>query len=182
MIFEIKNYLWEKNGYKPKTYFDITLNNNIINVCIKSYETNIKYSQKGNRALVHNDSCVEMFCNFSPQNSEEYINFEFNPIGANHIAIGEGRMGRSFISDDDVEKLNIKASIQKDFWQIEFQITETFLNRYYNDINIKPGMKVKANFYKCGDKTDFPHYGCWNEVKSAVPDFHRPEYFKYVIL
>jgi hypothetical protein len=34
-----------------------------------------------------------------------------------------------------------------------------------------------ANFYKCGDDTSKRHYLSWNPVKTAKPDFHRPEYF-----
>ena len=38
-------------------------------------------------------------------------------------------------------------------------------------------MKLMTNFYKCGDETEFPHFGAWKEVAVPEPDFHRPEYF-----
>ena len=43
-------------------------------------------------------------------------------------------------------------------------------------------VSVRANFYKCGDKTAHPHFLSWNPVVSSKPDFHRPECFGELIL
>ena len=40
-----------------------------------------------------------------------------------------------------------------------------------------PGKLIRANFYKCGDDTAYPHYGMWRPFQSDKPDFHRPEEF-----
>ena len=47
-----------------------------------------------------------------------------------------------------------------------------------------PGVpeRLQCNFYKCGDKTDTPHFLSWNPVEVASPDFHRPEFFGELIL
>ena len=42
--------------------------------------------------------------------------------------------------------------------------------------------KLRANFYKCGDKTAHPHFLSWNPVGTPSPDFHRPEFFGELIL
>ncbi|MBF1073685.1 MAG: hypothetical protein HXL32_03115, partial [Prevotellaceae bacterium] len=39
------------------------------------------------------------------------------------------------------------------------------------------GRTVRANFYKCGDKTLNPHFLSWNAINSPSPDFHRPDCF-----
>ena len=36
---------------------------------------------------------------------------------------------------------------------------------------------IRANFYKCGDKTAHPHYLSWSPIDTPKPDFHRPEFF-----
>ena len=36
---------------------------------------------------------------------------------------------------------------------------------------------MRANFYKCGDKTLQPHFLSWSPIHSEKPDFHRPEDF-----
>ena len=37
--------------------------------------------------------------------------------------------------------------------------------------------RIRANFYKCGDKTAHPHFLSWSPVSTEKPDFHRPEFF-----
>ena len=41
---------------------------------------------------------------------------------------------------------------------------------------LKPGVKLRGNFYNC-DESIHPHFGTWNPVVAAQPDFHRPECF-----
>jgi hypothetical protein len=36
---------------------------------------------------------------------------------------------------------------------------------------------MRANFYKCGDKTKRAHFLSWNPIDIAKPDFHRPDFF-----
>lgn len=43
--------------------------------------------------------------------------------------------------------------------------------------DVRPGQRAAGNFYKCGDETEFPHYGAWSPVRTLSPDFHRPEFF-----
>jgi len=40
---------------------------------------------------------------------------------------------------------------------------------------------IRANFYKCADGTDSPHYVSWNPIQTESPDFHCPEYFGEMI-
>ncbi len=37
--------------------------------------------------------------------------------------------------------------------------------------------EIKANFYKCGDELQTPHFLSWNPIKIEKPDFHRPDFF-----
>ena len=39
------------------------------------------------------------------------------------------------------------------------------------------GMRMKGNFYKCGDHLQKPHFLSWNPIHVDRPDFHRPEFF-----
>ncbi|WP_350005689.1 carbohydrate-binding family 9-like protein, partial [Phocaeicola dorei] len=39
------------------------------------------------------------------------------------------------------------------------------------------GMVVRANFYKCGDELQKPHFLSWSPIKIEKPDFHRPDFF-----
>ena len=53
---------------------------------------------------------------------------------------------------------------------------------FVNNVNFSfTKLTANANFYKCGDETQKPHYLSWNPVKTSKPDFHRPEYFGKLI-
>ena len=39
------------------------------------------------------------------------------------------------------------------------------------------GKTVRANFYKCGDKLQTPHFLSWNPIGLEKPNFHCPEFF-----
>jgi len=43
-------------------------------------------------------------------------------------------------------------------------------------IRDRSGTVWRANFYRCGGKTD-TQYACWNPIGCEKPDFHRPEFF-----
>ena len=45
------------------------------------------------------------------------------------------------------------------------------------DYTLEPGRVIRANCYKCGDKTVREHYMMWNPTTSDTPDFHRPQDF-----
>ena len=68
------------------------------------------------------------------------------------------------------------------FWTVEYSIPFSFIEEYFGKLDIRPGFRFKGNFYKCGDETKYTHYGCWNPIKVASPDFHRPEFFGDLVL
>jgi hypothetical protein len=61
-------------------------------------------------------------------------------------------------------------------WSVAYRLPLALFAKLYGE-DIQPGRRAAANFYKCGDDTAVPHYGAWSPVKTASPDFHRPEFF-----
>jgi len=39
------------------------------------------------------------------------------------------------------------------------------------------GKTMRANFYKCGDKLQTPHFLSWAPIDLPKPKFHCPEFF-----
>ncbi|MBQ8016189.1 MAG: hypothetical protein IJ264_08415 [Clostridia bacterium] len=62
-------------------------------------------------------------------------------------------------------------------WGYEIFIPDSLVSSLYGVEHHTNECRMKGNFYKCGDGTDFPHYGAHFPVKTENPDFHRPEYF-----
>jgi Carbohydrate-binding family 9 len=178
----IDEYLWIKKDYQPKVEVRMCYTDKNLMVYFKSFEDEITIKYKNINDPVHKDSCVEFFVNLFPTKSEKYFNFELNAIGTIHVGFGE--LGnRSVISLDDIQKIEISTSVKEpvvgkynsDYWEVFCKIPISLFEKYY-DLKFEC-TKVKANFYKCGDETRFEHYGIWNHIESAKPNFHLPEYF-----
>lgn len=130
------------------------------------------------------DSCVEFFCQGA--GDAHYINFETNCIGRIKAS---RRLGRK----EDVTPLD-SATLSRieryasagsepfgerdgEFeWQVSLRIPLDIIFE-----NRKP-TAIRANFYKCADKSKKPHYVVWQRIEQDKPDFHRPEYFKELTL
>ena len=133
---------------------------------------------------VYEDSCVEFFFNPFPEDSGDYVNLEVNAAGVLLAQIGSGRRNRRSLAAGEVKGLEIWTSLNeegsdqvaKSDWQIGLKIPFSFFVDLYGRPVAFP-LKAKGNFYKCGDRTGRPHYGCWSPVQFWTPDFHQPAFF-----
>lgn len=180
-------YPWDKDGYKPRVEVRCLYDDQSLHVKFTAYEKSITVRHFHINEPVYKDSCVEFFINPRPEKDPRYLNFEINPLGVFLLEIGEGRNGRQKIID--VSDLSIRSSVDGEslhrysgeYWTIELLIPFAFLEKYYGPLEIDRGSKMAGNFYKCGDETPNPHYGCWNPIINETPDFHRPEFFGELI-
>ena len=143
-------------------------------VYLAAREQNIRAEYTFPPAPVHEDSCLEFF--FMPAGEERYLNFEINPNGCLHLGFGPDRQHReNVLPPDPRASFMIRTGRTKDGWEAEYRIPAAFLRQFYPAFECA-GI-LRANLYKCGDKTIHPHYLAWNPVGTPMPDFHRPEYF-----
>ena len=147
-------------------------------VALAAREKNIRAEYISPGSPVYEDSCMEFF--FMPEGEDNYMNFEINPNGCLYVGFGRERNGRKLIIPADPQDLfRILTKRSADGWEAGFRIPMMFLRQYYPDFDFK-GV-LKANVYKCGDKTEQPHYLAWNHIEAPAPDFHRPECFGEMI-
>jgi hypothetical protein len=66
-------------------------------------------------------------------------------------------------------------------WSLSYTLPFSLFETLYGS-RPNPGDTLRANFQKCGDKTQETHFGSWNPIRLSNPDFHRPEFFGYLIL
>lgn len=174
---------WEAFSYKPKVTFRIAHSNNHVWLRYYVEEQHILARKTETNSGVSRDSCVEFF--FDPHGDGYYYNFEFNCIGTVHLAYGPARKDRVFMDRESIERQIVtKSSLGKQpfeeksgsfRWEMTVIIPAAVLKQN-TGIQLK-GLRSKANFYKCGDDTQKPHYLSWNPVQTVSPDFHRPEFF-----
>lgn len=147
-------------------------------IALAAREKNIRAEYISPGSPVYEDSCMEFF--FMPEGEDSYMNFEINPNGCLYVGFGRERNGRKLIIPADPQDLfRIWTKRSSDGWEAGFRIPMMFLRQYYPDFDFKG--TLKANVYKCGDKTEHSHYLAWNRVEAPAPDFHRPECFGEMI-
>lgn len=178
----IEHYPWDVNGYKPKVVCRIFATEDRFHLMFEAYEETIRAEVVESCSTVCYDSCVEFFFQPSPHADERYLNFELNPLGTLCLGIGTNRYDWTLIKLDDYKELfHIEPAVHESRWTISFQIPFAFIRRYFPGFAIQKGSEIRGNFYKCGDLTDYPHYGCWNQVMHPEPDFHLPEHFGSIV-
>ena len=139
-----------------------------------SIEKNIRAEYSDTLASVCEDSCMEFF--FSPdQYSGRYFNFEWNLNSCLYLGFGYGRSSSvRLIPPNYSELFEVHTSLTNDGWELFYKIPLSFIRIFVPEFKIVSGTSIRANCYKCGDKTLHPHYLSWNPCTSETPDFHRP--------
>ena len=136
---------------------------------------------------VWEDSCVEVFCQVP--GDRHYMNFECNCIGA---MVGSRRLGRAEdvkpFSSDEMGQITRNCSFPKEAfeekdgvfeWTVELTIPLKMI--FQGQTPVFPQV-LRANFYKCADKTKRPHFVSWQPIDLPKPDFHCPQFFGEIIL
>ncbi|MFD1632115.1 carbohydrate-binding family 9-like protein [Pseudopedobacter beijingensis] len=145
-------------------------------------EKQIRARYRETNGTVHKDNCVEFFVRFD--NDTNYYNLEFNVLGNTKVAYGNGRHGREELPLKLIEQIEREVSMLPKSvngqlyieWVLDIKIPDfIFINNKQKELS---QYEIFANFYKCGDDLDNPHYLCWNTINTENPDFHRPEFFK----
>lgn len=175
-------YPWDKNGYKPNVVFELGMNEIGFVMHITVPESDPRREQTEHLHFVHEDSCVEWFVNFMPEKCDKYFNFEVNANGIMNVAFRRDRYDKQLLTLEDIAALDIQTAIHAEHWEVTYTVPFTLIQKYIPEYQFEEGMKISTNFYKCGDFTEFPHYGIWNLQPLEKSDFHRPEYFGEVVL
>ncbi len=181
----IDQYLWMKNGYTPEVRVRIFHTKKYIYLRYRVAESSVTIRHTAFGSDVWEDSCVEFFLNPFPEQSRDYFNMEFNAMGVALIGVGNtgDNSKRHYFGKKDVRGVKIVSSITRpvvgshgsDHWWLYLRLPKALFEKHYK----LPFTDKNAigNFYKCGDKTQFEHYGAWNPIVNETPNFHLPEQF-----
>jgi len=186
---EITEYPWDAEGYTPRTEVRIGWTVAGLFVRFSSSDDQLRTVYTAANDPVCRDSCVEFFLNPVPEKDSRYLNFETNAIGTLMLGLGSSRHDRVLIPESEHERFGVTASLAQASaeertipWTVTYGIPLDFLQEIYGPITWTAGHTMLGNFYKCGDDTPAPHFGCWNRIEHPQPDFHRPEYFGRLVL
>lgn len=175
---------WPDYPYAPEAAFRIAHTGDSILLQYKVRERTSRARYGEDRGDVWTDSCVEFFC--SPAGDGLYYNLETNCIGTLLLCCGVGRKGREY-APEEVERSVLRyASLGREpfeersegEWTLSLVVPAKVFFRHA--VGCLDGIEMKANFYKCGDGLQEPHFLSWNPIPVPSPDFHRPEYFGFL--
>ncbi|MGN1210917.1 MAG: carbohydrate-binding family 9-like protein [Candidatus Cryptobacteroides sp.] len=133
---------------------------------------------------VWEDSCCEFFV--SDPCDGTYYNFEMNCIGTLLASKRRSREDAVMFTGEQLAEVIRHSTLPR------MKICEEGMHRWSVAMcipfrligvdldNLPPS--IRANFYKCADKTAHPHFLSWNPIPVPTPDFHRPEHFGLLYL
>lgn len=179
---EVACYPWG-GSYRPRTTFRAGHDGRILRVLMRCEERDPLARVRQHNGMVWHDSCMEFF--LAPGPRAGYFNFEMNAQGV--LLLHYGRSGADFTEVDFVipGDLALTPLVEIDAWTLDLRVPFDFLRRYAPAFQCAPGLAMRGNFYKCGDETASPHFGCHFPIDPAIvpePNFHRPEFFGALIL
>ncbi len=181
-ILPVSIYPWG-GEYRPNTWAKIWLEEGVgFHVTMHCEEENPRAVYQNPDEPVYEDSCMECFLQFYPEEDEFYINFEVNANGVMLCQRGMDRNDRVFVRKLRMNQPEVTVVKEEKSWEISYVISFHLIRFVYGHYDFTSGHVIRGNFYKCGDKTEIPHYGCWSEIGTENPDYHRPEYFGKLIL
>jgi len=180
---------WDEGGPLPPAEAKVAFDGSRFHVMLKAWERNLRVVTHQCNGPVWEDSCVEFFFNPAPARDQRYLNFEINAEGILLLGLGPVRDGRTRV-DFDPAVFDIRADVplhgaaswNEPFYTVRFVIPVSFLEGIYGKLELRPGDVLAGNFQKCGDKTAIPHFGCWNPIEVAEPNFHRPDFFGTLVI
>lgn len=182
MYYPINIVNWKEYPYQPQVSFRIAYTNDAILVHYKVVEDSVRAKYGEDNGSVWTDSCVEFFS--IPARDGVYYNLECNCIATILLAVGSERSNREMAPLEITDQVKRWASLGRETfeekigectWEVALQISYKVF--FKHTITKLDGMVVRANFYKCGDELQKPHFLSWSPIKIEKPDFHRPDFF-----
>ncbi|MCD8177452.1 MAG: hypothetical protein LUE98_08525 [Tannerellaceae bacterium] len=171
---------WKEYSYKPIVVVDIARSNTSLYLRYFVKGNSLKALYDTDNSPVHEDSCVEFFMKKPDENY--YMNFKFNCIGVCDAARRESRDVKQPLSEEEYKTIRrYPARMVEAFdeqrgvfsWELVVAIPLELMGLDPDNLP----EKILANFYKCADDTNAPHFLSWNPIDTPAPDFHRPEFF-----
>ncbi len=178
---EISHYDWTE-GYTPAAFAQLLLlDGNGFALHMEAFETDPRAIYTIYNQPVYQDSCLEFFVNFRPE-QPYYMNFEMNANGAFLAALRTDRNHKTPIHELLSDLPAVRAERASNKWSVDAFFTIQQIQTLFGKANFDPGDSFSGNFYKCGDETPIPHFGMWAPIQSEKADFHRPEFFGKMVI
>lgn len=171
---------WAEFPYKPIVAFDIARSSTHLYLRYFVRDKSLKALYDTDSSPVYTDSCVEFF--MKRVDDDHYFNFEFNCIGTCDAAYRESRNSKRSLTSKEYASIRRYSSLERKtfteklgLYSWELVVAIPFVLMGLNGDSLPE--KIQANFYKCADDTESPHFVSWSPIDLPSPDFHCPQFF-----
>lgn len=189
----IADFPWDENGCRPVSGAKLcSVGRRELRVRMWSYEENPRVTHLEPDTDVYEDSCLELFvCPADGGGSAAgYFNFEMNAAGTLLGMIGPNKRERRLLRRIGLPPEHLPevspfgggdgAGV---YWGVELRVPGALFSDFFPAWQgLCSGAELRGNFYKCGDLSALPHYGCWSHIGCAEAEFHVPETFGSLVL
>jgi hypothetical protein len=185
---DIRLFMGAKPDHLPKTQAKVLYDEEYVYVIFRVKDKYIRAVETERHGRVWEDSCVEFFLTPGTDISNGYFNIETNCIGTLLLHY-QPRPDEDIrpLKPAECDRLEIATSLPKKVidpeitepltWTLEYRVPVEMFGEYRQVVKPAPGVKWRANFYKCAETVSYPHWLTWSLVVNDVPNFHLPEYF-----
>ena len=173
---------WPEYPYQPEVKFRVAHISDAILLHYQVTEASVRAVATHDDGRVWEDACVEFF--LSPEGNDFYYNFECNCAAKLLLHGGPAGGERPGASEDVLRSVKRWASLGTEpfeekvgecTWEVALVIPTSAIFRH--SIDSLDGKVMRANFYKCGDLLQTPHFLSWSPIDLPKPKFHCPEFF-----
>lgn len=153
----------------------VCYDDNALYVRLSAKEEDIRAELFGPLEEVCEDSCLEFF--FAPMAGDRrYMNLECNFNGAMYLGFGSGPSDLiRLVPEHPV--IAPKPQKTEDGWEVVYTVPYSYIRQFFPEFAPCSGYTTRANFYKCADKTEPPHYLSWSPVVQQNWAFHNYDRF-----
>lgn len=172
----------EANAQTPDAQFRIAHTGDAIVINFRCTENSVASTANDMGWNVWEDACMEFFS--QPADDGIYYNVECNCTGTVLLNGGKPGTKREHASRATTMSIERWSSLGREpfaerigrcTWQVVLVIPVSYY--FLHNITDLSGRTIRANFYKCGDKLQQPHFLSWNPIGTERPNFHVPQYF-----
>jgi hypothetical protein len=188
---ELPLYMGEKPEHFPQVQARVLYDDEAIHVLFRVDDQYVRAVNEETPGFVCRDSCVEFFFTPEEDSSTGYFNIEVNCGGVmlfRHQDCPGGE--REDLENPTSHGVEIYHSLptrvepeitEPVVWTVAFSLPYEIIKKYHKGFQRPaPGVRWRANFYKCADKTSHPHWLTWSKVDHPTPRFHMPEFFGFL--
>ncbi len=173
----------EAYPYAPQAQFRIAHTDSAFLIHYKATEDSVKAAYANDNGSVWTDSCMEFF--LCPDfDNKVYYNLECNCIGTVLLGVRGNGVDKAHAAPEIMQTIKRWSSLGRETfaekigtqtWEVALIVP--FDAYWHHGAAAIKSASLRANFYKCGDELQKPHFLSWAPIEWEKPNFHLPEFF-----